>query len=112
MSELEEAFGLPPRQVHALVEIALLKGLASALPIKKISVDKESVSVTYTDAAFMTGGAMKNSLALLSGDLRETSVSGLEARYAVKGGVPAVKVRTLIRFMKALAGDIVTTTKE
>ena len=112
LSELEEAFGMPPRQVHALVEIALLKGLASTLPIKKISVDKDSVSVTYTDTAFMTGGAMKNSLALLSGEIRETAVSGEEAKYAVKGGVASVKVRSMIRFMKALRGEAVVAAKE
>ncbi len=105
LSELEEGFGMPPKQVHALVEIALLKGLATSLPIKRIAVDKEGASVTYSDAAFMTGPAMRNALALLSGDLRETAVHDTEARYAVKGGVVSAKIRTMIKFVKALRGD-------
>ena len=107
LSELEEAFGMPPKQVHALVEIALLKGLATSLPIKRIRVDKEEVSVDYTDPAFMVGGAMKTSLALLSGEVREVATAGETAKYAVKGGVASAKVRALIRFMKALRGEAV-----
>ena len=105
LSELEEGFGMPPKQVHALVEIALLKGLAGTLPIKRIAVDKEGASVTYSDAAFMTSPAMRNALALLSGELRETGVHDLEARYAVKGGIVSAKIRTMIKFVKALSGD-------
>ena len=106
LSELEEGFGMPPRQVHALVEIALLKGLASTLPIKRIRVDKESAFIQYTDDAFMTSAAMRNALALLSSDLRESAVRDGEAQYVVKGGVVSAKVRTLVKFLHALNGEV------
>ena len=107
LAELEESFGMPPRQVHALVEIALLKGLASTLPIKRIRVDKDGVSVLYTDLAFMTSAAMRNALALLSDSIRESATADGEAHYAVKGGVVSAKIRVLIRFMKALRGETI-----
>ncbi|MBO7390550.1 MAG: hypothetical protein J6U39_03795, partial [Clostridia bacterium] len=108
LSELEESFGMPPRQVHALVEIALLKGLASSLPIKRIRVEKETAAITYTDADFMTSAAMRNALALLSSDIREVGTSEGEIRYVVKGGLVSAKVRILIKFVKALRGEAVT----
>ena len=108
LSELEESFGMPPRQVHALVEIALLKGLASSLPIKRIRVEKETAAITYTDADFMTSAAMRNALALLSSDIREGGTSEGEIRYVVKGGLVSAKVRILIKFVKALRGEAVT----
>ncbi len=107
LSELEESFGMPPRQVHALVEIALLKGLAASLPVKRIKVDKDSVSILYTDLEFMTSAAMRNALALLSSDMREAGCQDGEARYAVKGGLVSAKVRVLIKFVKALRGEAI-----
>ena len=107
LSELEEGFGMPPRQVHALVEIALMKGLAAALPVKRIRVDKEGVAVLYSDREFMTSAAMRNALALLSSEIRETATADGEARYAVKGGVVSAKVRVMVRFLKALQGEVI-----
>ena len=108
LSELEESFGMPPRQVHALVEIALMKGIASTLPIKRIRVDKDGVAVLYSDRAFMTSAAMRNALALLSAEIRETATTDDEARYAVKGGVVSAKVRVMVRFLKALQGEAIS----
>ena len=107
LAELEESFGMPPRQVHALVEIALLKGLASALPIKRIRVEKEGVAVLYSDREFMTSAAMRNALVLLSADIREVNVTEGEAKYLVKGGIVIAKVRIMIRFLKALRGEVI-----
>ena len=105
LAELEENFGMPPLRVHTLVEIALLKGLAAALPVKRIKLDAKEVSVLYTDGAFMTGASMRNALALLAGELRESGTSDTEAHYALKAGAITARIRTMIKFMKALRGE-------
>ena len=105
LAELEENFGMPPQKVHLLVQIALLKGLASTLPIKRIAIDTSGVSVLYGDKDFESGAPMRNALLLLAGELREGGRSEEEIRYVTKGGSVPARIAVMIRFMQALRGE-------
>ena len=107
LTEMETDFGMPPVKAHTLVQIALLKGLASVLPVKRISLDAKEVSVLYTDADFPTGAPMRNALALLSGEMREGDRSENEIRYILKAGTVMARIGVMIRFVKALRGEAI-----
>ena len=107
LAELEENYGMPPAKVHALTEIALLKGLAAALPVKRIKIDAQTVSVLYSDESFPTSAAMRNALLLLAGELREGERTENEVRYTPKAGAVSARIKTMIRFVKALRGEAV-----
>ena len=107
LAELEENFGMPPARVHTLVQIALLKGLASALPIKRIKLDAKDASVTYTEEAFRTSAAMRNALALLAGEIREGEIAGAEVAYSLKPASLSQRLFLLIRFLKTLGGEAI-----
>ena len=107
LDEMEAEYGIPPLKAHTLVQIALLKGLASALPVKRISLDAKEVSVTYRDAELPASAAMRNALALLSGELREGDRAGDEVRYLLKAGSVTARIGVMIRFVKALRGEAI-----
>ncbi|MBQ7712233.1 MAG: transcription-repair coupling factor [Clostridia bacterium] len=107
LDEMEAEYGIPPLKAHTLVQIALLKGLASALPVKRISLDAKEVSVTYRDDELPASAAMRNALALLSGELREGDRAGNEVRYLLKAGSVTARIGVMIRFVKALRGEAI-----
>ena len=107
LSDLEENYGMPPAKVHALVQIALLKGLSSVLPVKRIKVDAGEVCVLYSDLDFLTSAAMRNALVAMKEEMREGERKEGEVRYHVKAGSVMQRIAVLIRFMKALRGEAV-----
>ena len=105
--ELEKSFGKPPVRVNVLVQIALLKGLASVLPVKRIKIDAAEVAVLYSDGDFPKGAPMRNALALLSGEVREKDREENEVRYLLKAGSVTARIEAMIRFVKALRGEAI-----
>jgi len=106
LAEMEENFGMPPARVHTLVQIALLKGLASSLPIKRIKIGVNELSVLYGDPDFPRSAAMRNALLSLAPELREGDAHDLERSYIAKAGSVSGRIALLIRFFKALRGEI------
>lgn len=107
LAELEENFGMPPLKAHTLVEIALLKGLAGGLPVKRIKLDQKDASVLYGDPDFPQSAAMRNALAALAGEIREGTRAENEVRYELKAGAVTGRIRTMIKFMRALSGEAI-----
>ena len=105
LSELEENFGMPPAKVHTLVQIALLKGLSSTLPIKRIRLDQKEAAILYTEADFLQSAAMRNALASCVGEVREGDRAETEVRYTLKATALSARLSALVKFVKALGGE-------
>ena len=107
LTEMETDFGMPPVKAHTLVQIALLKGLSSVLPVKRIKIDAKEVAVLYSDPDFPSSAAMRNALVLLNGELREGDRAEDEVRYLLKVGSVTRRIDVMIRFVKALRGEAI-----
>ena len=96
---------MPPAKVHTLVQIALLKGLSSTLPIKRIRLDQKEAAILYTEADFLQSAAMRNALASCVGEVREGDRAETEVRYMLKATALSARLSALVKFVKALGGE-------
>ena len=103
--ELTEVYGAPAEPLRNLIDIALLKNLASAFDVGKVTLTRNGAGVSFRDASVFSDEAVMKAVSERQDKMVLTSTIPPALIFDVKGLGGREKLALMTDFFAALAGQ-------
>ena len=105
IGELTEVYGAPAEPLRNLIDIALLKNLASAFDVGKVTLTRNGAGVSFRDASVFSDEAVMKAVSERQDKMVLTSTIPPALIFDVKGLGGREKLALMTDFFAALAGQ-------
>ena len=101
--ELREIYGEPPQEVKNLLEIALIKRLASKAGFERVRVDKKGAELDFADKKYLDNPALFAEMERRKNTCRLDASKKLSVQIGFDGKNASANLHSLENFLLALS---------